>query len=182
LQPKSVIMCDLECLKVDLKGLKDDEVSLDFDLDDIFFGALDQAEVKKGSLHVSVSIRKASGFFEILIHEAGTVIIPCDRCLDDMEQPVDTDARLIVRLGDENSEDGDTIVVAEDEGILDLTWIIYESMVLAIPIRHVHASGKCNTAMTEVLEELSADRSSDEESDQAIDPRWEQLKTLNIKD
>ena len=182
MQPKSVIMCDLECLKVDLKGLKDDEVSLDFDLDDIFFGALDQAEVKKGSLHVSVSIRKASGFFEILIHEAGTVIIPCDRCLDDMEQPVDTDARLIVRLGDENSEDGDTIVVAEDEGILDLTWIIYESMVLAIPIRHVHASGKCNTAMTEVLEELSADRSSDEESDQAIDPRWEQLKTLNIKD
>ena len=175
-------MCDLECLKVDLKGLKDDETSLVFDLDDTYFSALDQAEVKKGSLHVSVSIRKASGFFEILIHEAGTVIIPCDRCLDDMEQPVETDVRLTVRLGDENSEDGDTIVVAEDEGILDLTWIIYESVALAIPIRHVHAPGKCNTAMTEVLEELSADRSSDEESDQAIDPRWEKLKRLNIKD
>ena len=175
-------MCDLECLKVDLKGLKDDESSLVFDLDDTFFGALDQAEVKKGSLHVSVSIRKASGFFEFLIHEAGTVIIPCDRCLDDMEQSVDMDVRLIVRLGDEYSEDGDTIVVAEDEGILDLTWIIYESVALAIPIRHVHAPGKCNTAMTEVLEELSADRSSDEESDQAIDPRWEKLKSINIKD
>ena len=175
-------MCDLECLKVDLKGMKDDETSLVFNLDESYFSALDQAEVKKGSLHVSVSIRKASGFFEILIHEAGTVIIPCDRCLDDMEQPVETDVRLTVRLGDENSEDGDTIVVAEDEGILDLTWIIYESVALAIPIRHVHAPGKCNTAMTEVLEELSADRSSDEESDQAIDPRWEKLKRLNIKD
>ena len=175
-------MCDLECLKVDLKGMKDDETSLVFNLDESYFSALDQAEVKKGSLHVSVSIRKASGFFEILIHEAGTVIIPCDRCLDDMEQPVETDVRLTVRLGDENSEDGDTIVVAEDEGILDLTWIIYESVALAIPIRHVHAPGKCNTAMTEVLEELSADRSSDEESDHAIDPRWEKLKKLNIKD
>ena len=175
-------MCDLECLKVDLKGLKDDETSFVFNLDESYFSALDQAEVKKGSLHVSVSIRKASGFFEILIHEAGTVIIPCDRCLDDMEQPVETDVRLTVRLGDENSEDGDTIVVAEDEGILDLTWIIYESVALAIPIRHVHAPGKCNTAMTEVLEELSADRSSDEESDQSIDPRWEKLKKLNIKD
>ena len=175
-------MCDLECLKVDLKGMKDDETSLVFNLDESYFSALDQAEVKKGSLHVSVSIRKASGFFEILIHEAGTVIIPCDRCLDDMEQPVETDVRLTVRLGDENSEDGDTIVVAEDEGILDLTWIIYESVALAIPIRHVHAPGKCNTAMTEVLEELSADRSSDEESDQSIDPRWEKLKILNIKD
>ena len=174
-------MNSLEMLKIDLKSLTDEETTLSFDLDDSYFAALDGAEVKKGSLHVSVSIRKASGFFEILIHEAGTVIIPCDRCLDDMEQPVDTDARLIVRLGDENSEDGDTIVVAEDEGILDLTWIIYESMVLAIPIRHVHASGKCNTAMTEVLEELSADRSSDEESDQAIDPRWEKLLKLKEK-
>ena len=174
-------MCDLECLKVDLKGMKDDETSLVFNLDESYFSALDQAEVKKGSLHVSVSIRKASGFFEILIHEAGTVIIPCDRCLDDMEQPVETDVRLTVRLGDENSEDGDTIVVAEDEGILDLTWIIYESVALAIPIRHVHAPGKCNTAMTEVLEELSADRSSDEESDQAIDPRWEKLLKLKVK-
>ena len=173
-------MCDLECLKVDLKGMKDDETSLVFNLDESYFSALDQAEVKKGSLHVSVSIRKASGFFEILIHEAGTVIIPCDRCLDDMEQPVETDVRLTVRLGDENSEDGDTIVVAEDEGILDLTWIIYESVALAIPIRHVHAPGKCNTAMTEVLEELSADRSSDEESDQVIDPRWEKLKHLKV--
>ena len=174
-------MCDLECLKVDLKGLKDDETSLLFDLDDTYFGALDQAEVKRGSLHVSVSIRKASGFYEILIHGAGTVIIPCDRCLDDMEQPVDTDSRLTVRLGSEDSEDGDTIVVDENEGILDLTWIIYEFVALAIPIRHVHAPGKCNTAMTEVLEELSADRSSDEESDQAIDPRWEKLLKLKMK-
>ena len=174
-------MCSLEFLKVDLKGLKEDETSLEFSLDDSFFAALDGAEVRKGSLHVSVSIRKASGFFEFLIHAAGTVIIPCDRCLDDMEQPVDTDVRQVVRLGSENSEDGDTLVVAEDEGILDLTWIIYESVALAIPIRHVHAPGKCNTAMTEVLEELSADRSSDEESDQLVDPRWSELLKLKVK-
>ena len=108
-------MCSLECLKVDLKGLKDDDTSLVFDLDDTYFGALDEAEVKKGSLHVSVSIRKASGFFEFLIHAAGTVIIPCDRCLDDMDQPVETDTRLTVKFGCEYSEEGDNIVVEENE-------------------------------------------------------------------
>ena len=178
MQPKSVIMCSLECLKVDLKGLKEDETSLDFSLDDSYFAALGNAEVKKGSLHVSVSIRKASGFFELLIHSAGTLIIPCDRCLDDMEQPVETDNRLIVKFGSNYSEEDDIIVVPEDEGILDISWFIYEFAILVIPIRHVHAPGKCNTAMTEVLEELSADRSSDEESDQAIDPRWSKLKQL----
>ena len=174
-------MCSLELLKIDLKGLKEDKTSLEFSLDDSYFAALDGAEVRKGSLHVSVSIRKASGFFELLIHADGTLIIPCDRCLDDMEQPVEAESRLSVKFGSENSEDGDTIVVAEDEGILDLTWFIYESVALAIPIRHVHAPGKCNTAMTEVLEELSSDRSSDEESDQAVDPRWEALKKLRDK-
>lgn len=178
MQPKSVIMCSLEVLRVHLKDLKTAETFLEFDLDDRFFEALDGAEVRRGSLHVSVSIRKATGFFELLLHAAGTVIIPCDRCLDDMELPVDAGNRLIVKLGSEASEDDDIIVVPEDEGILDMAWVIYESVVLAIPIRHVHAPGKCSPAMTKVLEELSADRSSDEESDQLADPRWSALLKL----
>ena len=175
-------MCSLEFLKIDLKSLKEEETSLEFDLDDNYFGALDDAEVKKGSLHVSVSIRKATGFFELLFHTVGTIIISCDRCLDDMDLPVDTENRLVVKLGSEYSEEDEVIVVPENEGILDTSWLIYEFVALVIPIRHVHAPGKCNAAMTKTLEELSADRSSDEESNQETDPRWEKLKALNIKD
>jgi uncharacterized metal-binding protein YceD (DUF177 family) len=87
-----------------------------------------------------------------------------------------------LKLGTVNFEEGDVIIVDEDEGIIDTSWLIYESIVLAIPIKHVHAPGKCNPAMSQVLEELSADRSSDEESNQSSDPRWDKLKTLNIKD
>ena len=171
-------MCSLEFLKIDLKSLKEEETSLEFDLNDSYFEALDDAEVKKGSLHVSVSIRKATGFFELSFHTVGTIIIPCDRCLDDMEQSVETDNRLVVKLGSEYSEEDEIIVVPENEGILDMSWFIYEFVALVIPIRHVHAPGKCNPAMTQALEELSADRSSDEESSQAIDPRWEALLKL----
>ena len=175
-------MCSLEFLKIDLKSLKEEDTSLEFDLDDKYFEALDDAEVKKGSLHVSVSIRKATGFFELLFHTVGTIIISCDRCLDDMDLPVDTENRLVVKLGSEDSEEDEVIVVPENEGILDTSWLIYEFVALVIPIRHVHAPGKCNAAMTEALEELSADRSSDEESNQETDPRWDKLKALNIKD
>ena len=170
----------LESLKIDLKGLKDEETSLEFILDDTYFEALDGADVKKGSLHVSVSIRKATGFFEFDFHTDGEIVIPCDRCLDDMTLPVDTDNRLIVKLGSVYSEEDDVIVVPENEGILDMAWLIYEFVALVIPIRHVHAPGKCNPAMTQALEELSADRSSDEESSQSVDPRWAKLKDLNI--
>ena len=90
-------MNSLELLKIDLKSLVSEDTSLAFDLDDTYFAALDGAEVKRGSLHVSVSIRKATGFFELNFHTEGTVIVQCDRCLDDMEQPVETDNRLIVK-------------------------------------------------------------------------------------
>ena len=173
-------MNSLESLKIDLKGLKDEETSLEFTLDDTYLEALDGADVKKGSLHVSVSIRKATGFFEFNFHTDGEIVIPCDRCLDDMTLPVDTDNCLIVKLGSVYSEEDDVIVVPENEGILDMAWLIYEFVALVIPIRHVHAPGKCNPAMTQALEELSADRSSDEESSQPIDPRWAKLKDLNI--
>ena len=174
-------MCSLEHFKIDLKSLTEEESTLDFDLDDRFFEALDGSELRQGALHVSVSIRKASGFYELLFHTEGTVTVSCDRCLDDMDQPIVADNRLIAKLGAAYSEEDDVVTLPEDEGIIDMSWLIYEFVVLAIPVKHVHAPGKCNPAMSKVLEELSADRSSDEATTQPIDPRWSKLATL-IKD
>ena len=171
-------MCSLEQFKIDLKRLTDKVTTLEFDLDNHFFAALDGSELRQGALHVSVSIRKATGFFELLFHTEGTVTVTCDRCLDDMDQPISTDNRLVVKLSAAYSEEDDVITLPEDEGILDTSWLIYEFTMLAIPIKHVHAPGKCNPAMSQVLEELSADRSSDEVSDQPIDPRWSALEKL----
>ena len=173
-------MCGLESYKVDLKGVKDETRCLDFDLNDDFFGALDGSQLEHGALHVSVSIRKMAGFFELLFHTEGSVVVTCDRCLDDMDQPIDTDNKLLVKLGDTYSEEDDTITVDENEGILDISWFIYEFIMLAIPIKHVHAPGKCNSAMTQKLEELSGAVRSGEEEEEAIDPRWEKLKNLKV--
>ena len=171
-------MCSLERFKIDLKALTAEVTALEWDLDKDFFDALGETDVKNGALHVSVSIRKASGFFELSFHVEGTVEVTCDRCLDLMAQPIEADNQMVVKLGDGYSEEDDTIVVDENEGMLDTAWHIYEFIALAVPIKHVHAPGKCNLAMTQVLERLSADRSSDEDSSPAIDPRWEKLKEL----
>ena len=175
-------MCSLETLKIDLKGLKEVETTREFNLDDQFFAALDGSQLEHGSLHVSVSIRKMTGFYELSFHTEGTVTITCDRCLDDMQQPIAADDRLTVKLGNTYSEDDETVTIDENEGILDLAWYIYEFTMLAIPIKHVHAPGKCNSAMTQKLEELSGAVRSGEEETEAIDPRWEALSKLKIKD
>lgn len=176
-------MCSLEQFKIDLKALTEDETPLSYRLDDHFFAALDDAEIQGGALHVSGSIRKAVGFFELHLAIGGTVRIPCDRCLDDMSQPIDTSLRLLVRLGSESSEQDDTIVVDEKEGILQTAWYIYESIALAVPIQHVHQPGDCNDAMMRVLSEHSAARSSDADANEGpVDPRWSKLKELKMED
>ena len=173
-------MCNLEQFKIDLKALTEDVTPLQWELDDQFFGSLEGAQLQRGSLHVSGSIRKAVGFFELQLQSVGTVEVPCDRCLDMMSQPIEADLRLTVKLGTEYTEDEEVITVDETRPVLDTAWLIYESIALAVPIRHVHQPGDCNVAMSEKLEELSTARSSDADAEDAIDPRWAKLKNLKV--
>ena len=174
-------MCNLEQFKVDLKALTEEVTPLEWELDDQFFELLEDAQLQQGSVHVSGSIRKAVGFFELELQSVGTVRVPCDRCLEMMDQPVEADLRLIVKMGSEYTDDDDVITVDEAHPVLDTAWLIYESIALAVPIRHVHQPGDCNVSMSEKLNELSAARSSDADAEDAVDPRWVALKGLKLE-
>ena len=179
--PQSEVMDRLKAFKIDLHGLKEGVNALDFELDNDYFDAIDGELVNKGVLDAHVEIDRKSSMFEVNFNIEGTVIVQCDICLDDMEQPICADNRLIVKFGKEYSEDDDLVVVQEDEGVLDISWFLYESIVLNVPIKHVHAPGKCNRDMMNALEAHSATR-SDVESDSAVDSRWSELLKIKDKD
>lgn len=172
-------MRSLEQFKINLKALTEDDTPLEYELDDDFFALLESDIVQGGSLHVSGSIRKTSGFFKLQLHSVGAVCIPCDRCLDLMEQPVEADLNLVVKLGSKYTEDDDLVTVDETDPVLSTAWFIYESVVLAVPIQHVHQLGGCNDAMMRMLNEHSAARSSDADA-KKTDPRWDALRELQI--
>ena len=180
-------MCSFETLEINLKAMLEDSQEIRQVLEDEFFSSLDDAEIHQGKVSLEALIRKVpNGDFTLSLTVDGMVTVPCDLCLDDMEQPIHGECSYIVKLGMEPSEDDEVIVVDENQGILSLPWIIYETIALAVPIKHVHAPGKCNAAMTEKLYELSATRSGDEASDASdgtadngtIDPRWAKLTEL----
>lgn len=175
-------MENLESLKIDLKELDGGALSTDVMLEDEFFRAVDGDETKSGKVLLSLSARKSvSGLYEIRFHARGTVKVQCDLCLDDMDQPVEAESRLLAKIGEEYSEDDDTVTVDKNDPVLDTSWFVYESIALSIPIKHEHAPGKCDPAMIKALEELSATRSSDEETAGAVDPRWSELEKLKSK-
>lgn len=172
---------DLDYLHIDLKSLDYGRTERTLSLDDAYFEAIDAPEVRRGNLSVRIAIdRTSQDAFLLDFHITGTVTVSCDRCLDDMELPIEAQERMEAKFGEESSEDDACVTVAEDEGILDVAWLIYELTALAIPVRHVHAPGKCNPAMIRVLEEHSAVRSG-EGDEKARDPRWAALEQLKKK-
>lgn len=183
--------------KIDLKGMTADSLKYEFVLDNLFFANIDGPEVQRGKVNVELVVKKSSHAFDFHFQTDGMVYVPCDRCLDDMEQPITSTDYLRVKFGEEYSEEDDNLVVIpEDEGVINVAWFMYEFVALAIPMKHVHAPGKCNKAMSSKLskhlrttpdedDDFAEDDFEEEDSSMAdaeeemkIDPRWADLKKL----
>ena len=118
-------MCTRADLKLDLKGLQEAVTVFRYHLTDDYFKAIDAPDVREGELDITLTVRKASEFFELDFHTEGIVHVTCDLCLDDMEQPIVSDDHLLARFGDTSFDEGDDVVtVDENEGILDTSWLI----------------------------------------------------------
>lgn len=190
----------MDSYKVDLLGSAFKDGQLQFDIDDTFFGAID-GMISRGKISTTVDCKCTGSMYKFMIHSVGSVIVPCDRCLADLELRIDTADELVAKLGEEYSDEGDCVIVPEAEGVIDLAQFIYEFIVLSMPIVCTHEPGKCDDAMMQELSRHQATRSGreDDESegfnddaemnadgsdndDEAIDPRWAALKALKGKD
>lgn len=174
-------MGKLGAYKVDLKGQKEASAAYDWVVDSDYFAALDVEDIRRGRVNVSLDVKKLSGQFVLSFILKGEVIVQCDRCLDDMAQEIDTTGELKVRLGDDFADDGDVVVVPEKDGTINVSWYIYEFISLAVPLKHVHAPGKCNKAMTEELDKYAAPEEGMDAEVQS-DQRWSELENLDLDD
>ncbi len=177
-----------------------EEAVYTFLLDNLFFADIDAPEVQKGRVNATLTVKKSAHAFEMNFHFEGKIVVPCDRCLDDMDLPIATDERLVVKFGKEYTDLGDNlIVIPEEEGALNVAWFMYEFIALAIPLKHVHAPGGCNKIMSRKLGEhlcyalagekeepvsatfADADAAGYEEEEEegpGTDSRWNELRKL----
>lgn len=102
-------MFSLESFKIDLKGLKTDVTTFEYDLGDAYFSAIGGSEVSGGDVLVRLDVRRSSAYFELDFSISGNVTVVCDLCLDDMEQPIETQNHIVAKFGDECSEDEDLV-------------------------------------------------------------------------
>ncbi len=186
-----LILEKLSTYKVELKNMTADVCTYEYQLGDQFFADLEVPELQKGDVTVNLTVKKTSGIYQLDFHTKGVVVVSCDRCLDDMEQPVESTDRLKVKLGEEYAEIDDLVIVPEEEGYINVAWFMYEFIALSIPMKHVHAPGKCNKDMvgklsrhlrTSAEEDDSMEEPEEWETEaeepREIDPRWNELKKI----
>lgn len=178
---------------INLRDLKSDIQVFEFTLDEVYFQKIDSPEVKKGNVKATVNVKKKNDVFELSFQLNGIIQIPCNRCLDEMDQPIQYNEKIQVKFGDNFTEENDTVIVPESDGGINIAWFLYEFIVLNIPIKHVHAPGECNkTMMTKLKKHITRQKTDDDddetqdldfddevENDETpTDPRWDGLQNI----
>ena len=187
----------MDTYKIDLLSSGLGGKTFEFEIGNDFFAEIGGL-IQRGNIHTTVACLSAGSVYKFRIHSIGTVIVPCDRCLSDLELRIETADDLNVKLGSEYADDGDCVIVPESEGYLDLAQFIYEFIALSMPMTCCHEPGKCDDAMMYELSRHQSTRSGfedaeqedstengdapdeemGEDSDEPVDSRWAALKQL----
>ena len=166
---------------IPLKGLKAESRDFEFNLDNQYFKKIDSPEVQRGNVKAKVTLVSKTNLFELSFYLDGVIQIPCDRCLDDMNQSIQYKEKLQVKFGESFSEEGDIVIVPESDGAINIAWFLYEFIVLNIPIKHVHVTGECNKTMVSKLKKHIT-RQKNVDDDEAEDISFDDDEDISVED
>ncbi len=141
---------------IQIKGLQAGKHEYEFSVDGSFFKRFENSQILDASLSVGVELEKGGGWMNLNCNIAGTVAVECDRCLDELEIPMNFSASVAVKsaVTDDDPQDDGFIIIDPSEGELDLTQFIYDYICINLPLQKVHSEGGCNTEMMRKLGEV----------------------------
>ena len=184
----------LTTFELPLKGMPCGTQQFEYHLGMDFFREMESTDVLSAAVDTTVEVKRSGDIYELCITVAGELGIPCDRCLEPMSHRVDAEYRVSVKYGEEYSDDADNvIVIAESSNTMNVAGLIFDTIMLTIPIKHVHPEGGCDAVMQAQLDahratiaEEDAEGWSDGEGESdnvnddnfPCDPRWEALRKL----
>ena len=165
---------------IPISGLALGKHSFQYEITDEFFKGMDYSEIQQGKVNVNLDIDREETMLTLTFDMEGTVRVMCDRCADEFDQPIESNQVFFIKLGTENAEESDDVMVMPaDQHDFDLTSLIYEFIILSIPMHRVHPEGQCNP---EIIDMLNGMQEVEEEDEETIDPRWAALKDIKLND
>ncbi len=166
---------------IPVSGLALGSHSYQFEINDGFFAEREYSEIQQGKVVVSLDIDRQETLMVLHFGIEGTVRVACDRCADEFDLPIRDEREFFLKLGTENAQESDDVeVVQAEQADYDISSLVYEFIILAVPMHRVHPEGQCNP---EVMAMLTAEAPVEEaQEENEMDPRWAALKDIKLED
>lgn len=162
-------------MKINIQSIGDDLVDYDAELDNSFIGH----EIKKyyeNPVKTHVVLDKFGRDYRIDIEIETIAKYTCDRCLAGFENQFEAKQRQLFHVGEKEIADNEDIIQLSDSATeIDLSPYLMEMVILNHPVKLIckeDCKGLCPNCGANLNKEAC------QCSEDAIDPRWNELKKL----
>ena len=166
---------------IQFSGLKSGTYDFKFRLNDSFFSDYKNEKILGGDIIFDVRLEKTERVMMFFFSFEGEVRTTCDRCLGEMQWPVEGEETLCVKFGDnQESDDEDIVFLPENAFKMDLAQWMYEYVAVQMPIQTIHPADENGnpTCDPEMLSYLSDSETDATQAEPTTDPRWDALLKL----
>ena len=159
-------------------GLRDGNHNFDYDLENKFFTAHDYMDFNSCDIKVEVHLIKKATVLELNIKGIGTANVNCTLSNEPFTYKIDSKMKVLVKFGDNHDDSNDELLILpHGSHTIELDQLLYEMIVLSMPMRNVHPGIEDGTLKSDILNRLK-DFDINKEKSSNFDARWDKLKEL----
>ena len=125
-----------------LRGLGQGVYTYDLICDDAFFASFEHSPVDKADIRLTLTVDRSSRDLSLRFEFTGTVATTCDRCMADIDLPIEGQRALLAKFvpdAAEMEDEADLIFLDADTNLFNAAPYAYELILLEIPMIRTYA-------------------------------------------
>ena len=165
-------------LLVKFSGLKEGFHNFNFDIGNKFFESFDYDDFIDVEIVAKLKLEKKQNMLNLDFLFSGKVKVPCDLTMEPFYIDFNSDFSVIVKFAESKDLADDKIIfVSPSTSSIDVSNIIFETIVLETPQKRVHPGIEDRSLKSQILDKLEHLKPKEMFLNKK-DPRWDKLKEL----
>ena len=149
-----------------------------YEIGNKFFKNFDYYDFLDAKLFAKLELEKQSTLLNLKFLFHGEIEVQCDVSMENFNLELETEHAVVVKFKDDIiSTDDKVIFMPAGSHSIDVSHLIYESIILAVPQKKVHPGIENGSLKSEIVEKLEALKPK-KNFKEKTDPRWDKLKDL----
>jgi uncharacterized metal-binding protein YceD (DUF177 family) len=154
-------------------GLQNGEHEFLFDINTSFFEAFESELKVNKTFSVKLYLDKRHDMSDAVFTFSGELGVNCHRCLSPFSIPIDGSFVLRIKYGEVDDNEDEVLFISEETSMVNFAQIIYEYLVLALPMVIVHEDiDDCDQDIINKMNSTSEELKSN--------PIWKGLEDLDL--